>query len=198
MRSQEVNESGMDGNLESTVSKLNRYALSKGASSTKLISVKDIVVSDWVRLKCMYGCNGYGKCFTCPPYTPTPEETRRILSEYRYAILIEFRNVKGSKELKSIHELMLELEKIAFLEGYYKAFAFIADVCMMCEKCPAEDLKYPSKCDKKFCVYPEKARPSMQSCGIDVFATVRKAGYSLDVVVAAERGFKSFTLLLID
>jgi hypothetical protein len=34
-----------------------------------------IVVADWVRLKCRYGCLGYGSHFCCPPFAPSPQET---------------------------------------------------------------------------------------------------------------------------
>jgi len=188
----------MDERLKRLVSKLSSYALSRGASSAKLIRTEDITVGHWVRLKCMYGCDDYGKYFTCPPYTPTPEQTRKILDEYRHAMLFEFRDIKDSRRLKSIHNLMLELERIAFLDGFYKAFAFIANTCTMCDRCPAGELSCASKQDKKLCLHPEKARPSMQACGIDVFSTARKAGYDVDVVTTPDKGFKSFTLLLIE
>ncbi len=32
-------------------------------------------------VKCKYGCGAYGTRLTCPPYSPTPDETRRMLSE---------------------------------------------------------------------------------------------------------------------
>jgi len=54
------------------------------------ISTEIIVVADWVRLKCKYGCENYGKHLCCPPFTPTPDETRAVLSEYRHAVLARF------------------------------------------------------------------------------------------------------------
>jgi predicted metal-binding protein len=50
-----------------------------GAIEANIIPVKSIVVAEWVRLKCQFGCDGYGQSLTCPPYSPTPEETRRVL-----------------------------------------------------------------------------------------------------------------------
>ena len=43
------------------------------------ISAGDVVVANWVRLKCRYGCQAYGRHLGCPPYSPTPEETQRVL-----------------------------------------------------------------------------------------------------------------------
>ncbi|MDD3974717.1 MAG: DUF2284 domain-containing protein, partial [Methanothrix soehngenii] len=49
------------------------------------ISTDLIVVADWVRLKCRYGCRAYGKHLCCPPFAPSPEEMRRVVSEYKTA-----------------------------------------------------------------------------------------------------------------
>jgi len=61
-----------------------------GAAGAKVIPASDIVVENRVPMKCRTGCIGYGKKLTCPPYVPTPEEFRRILSEYRYALLVKY------------------------------------------------------------------------------------------------------------
>jgi predicted metal-binding protein len=67
-------------------------ALKLGARESKIIFAREIIVKDWVRLKCKYGCGGYGERLTCPPYSPTPEETRRIISGYERALLMCFRS----------------------------------------------------------------------------------------------------------
>ncbi len=41
-------------------------AVRLGAAEAKMIKAGDVVVRDWVRLKCQYGCGGYGKRLTCP------------------------------------------------------------------------------------------------------------------------------------
>mgnify|MGYP002683394095 FL=1 len=46
----------------------------------RLIPAEIIVVSDWVRMKCRYGCDNYGKRLGCPPFSPTPDETRAVIS----------------------------------------------------------------------------------------------------------------------
>ncbi|MFZ0005173.1 MAG: DUF2284 domain-containing protein [Methanoregula sp.] len=65
-------------------------ARSLGATNVKVISVSDIVVENRVTLKCRAGCIGYGKKLTCPPFVPTPDEFRKILTEYKYALLVKF------------------------------------------------------------------------------------------------------------
>jgi len=157
-------------------------ALSMGALEAKLMDVKDIVVRDWVRLKCQYGCGAYGKILTCPPYSPTPEQTRNILSGYTTAILLRLPD-----ESRTNHVLIAKLERSLFLEGYYSAFGLPAGPCEYCEKC-----------NLKHCVKPKLARPTMEACGIDVYATVRKNGFDIDVRKTTEEKPTYFGLVLVE
>lgn len=61
-----------------------------GAREAKIISPNKVVVEDRVLLKCRAGCDSYGKKFVCPPYTPTPDEFRKILREYRKVLIVKF------------------------------------------------------------------------------------------------------------
>ena len=61
-----------------------------GAKNAKIISTSDVFVENRVALKCRAGCIAYGQKLTCPPFVPTPDEFRRILSEYQYALLVKF------------------------------------------------------------------------------------------------------------
>src|SRR5512147_256757 len=58
--------------------------------AAKIIRPADVATAHWVRLKCQFGCDGYGQCLTCPPYSPTPEEMRKVLDGYKRALLIHF------------------------------------------------------------------------------------------------------------
>ena len=182
--------------FKQTVDKLIESARSKGAKSAKLIPTKDVVVEDYVRRKCQFGCKMYAKRFCCPPYTPTPEETRRSLKNYSDALLIEYAGLGGVDEQRKVNEKMVELEREAFLGGLYKASIYIGGPCRYCATCPAEDVQYPSSFSKRECKNPLKARPSMESCGIEVYKTVRKAGFKIDVVKSGEP-YRSFMLLLL-
>ena len=48
-----------------------------GAVDAKAIPADSIVTAHWVRLKCQYGCGGWGSSLCCPPHTPAPEETAK-------------------------------------------------------------------------------------------------------------------------
>ena len=138
-----------------------------GAKKAKVISPHDVFTAEWVRIKCHYGCDGFGDHLTCPPYSPTPQETRRMLDEYEIAILIHC----PSKKIDMLN-LVYTLEREAFLAGYYKAFGMSAGPCSLCDTCNVE----------KICRHAEQARPSMEACGIDVFKTARTAGFPIEVV----------------
>ena len=164
-----------------TLEDLCARALRLGASEAKAIRARDVYVRHWVRLKCQYGCGGFGERLTCPPYSPTPEEMRKVIDEYSSAILLRFR-----PDSARTHEVVAKLEKEAFLSGYYSAFG------LACGPCP-----YCDECNLKECVHPDLARPSMEACGIDVYATVRRAGFNLRVLKSRYEKPTYFSLLLI-
>jgi predicted metal-binding protein len=144
-----------------------RRACELGALEAKVISPHQVFTAEWVRRKCQYGCDGFGERLTCPPYSPTPQETRRMLDEYDTALLIHC----PSEEV-NVHTIICALEREAFLSGYYKAFGMSAGPCLLCDTCNVH----------KLCRHADQARPSMEACGIDVYQTARTAGYPIEVV----------------
>jgi len=158
-----------------------KMAMKLGAAEAKPIKPSNVLVRDWVRLKCQFGCGGYGKTLTCPPYSPTPDQTRRVLGEYSRAILVRF-----APPEEDTHRIMVKLEREAFLSGHYAAFGIAAGPCELCAECNLEE-----------CAHPRQARPSMESCGIDVYATVRRAGMQIIVVRKKSDIPRYFGLLLV-
>jgi len=164
------------------------------------ISPDAIVVSEWVRWKCMFGCQGYGKHLSCPPYVPGPEQTRRLLKEYKKAYLIHFKGIPGMEDIDPdkipanwhaflsglilwIHNTVYAMEQRAFYMGYYKVLAFGAYPCYFCEDCVAEQTKGVVDVSlKRECRHAEKVRTSMEAVGIDVFATVRGQNLPIEVI----------------
>jgi predicted metal-binding protein len=147
-----------------------KAALEKGARNAVIIETSKIFTAPWVRLKCQFGCPLYGKGLCCPPYSPTWEETRKVLDSYEYAILLHYEGKSGLD--KPFNEIVVDLEKMLFLDGYYKAFAMGSGPCMKCAECDPT-----GKCKN-----PMTARPSMESSGIDVFGTVKEYGLPIQVV----------------
>jgi len=149
------------------IDKYVKQALKLGAHDAKPIPAKTIVTAAWVRMKCQYGCSGYGQCLTCPPYSPTPEEAEKVLKNYRTAVLIH------GDDHTNVTRIAATLEREAFLDGYYKALAMGSGPCRLCDECNPEDEE---------CLHPDEARPAMEACGIDVFQTARNNGFPIAVV----------------
>ena len=166
-----------------SMSKYVRRALTAGAKDAKLISTDTIVTAQWVRLKCQFGCGGYGRCLTCPPHSPSPEKTAQVLREYQTALLVH------SDGRVDITPLLARLERQAFLDGYYKAFAMGAGPCGLCESC---------NLDERECRHPTMARPAMEACGIDVYQTARGNGFSIEVVVKQTCPQNYYGILLLE
>jgi predicted metal-binding protein len=184
---------------------LKKMAFKDGAIVLLPIDPNEVVVGNWVRLKCQYGCPSYAKKLSCPPYSPKPDDTRKILDEYSKAYLIgysgsifkkygteEFSEI-FPKALKDIRKSIFELERLAFLSGYYKSFTYgFCGPCTMCEQCVVEDGILTCKSAKE-------SRPSMEAAGIDVFKTVINAGLKLKVQKEINPDeLRMFTLLLLE
>ena len=60
-----------------------KKAKSLGVRGAKIIHANSIVTAEWVRRKCQFGCDGYGHSLTCPPYSPSPEQTRKMVKGYK-------------------------------------------------------------------------------------------------------------------
>lgn len=181
-------------NPKDIINELAKYAKENGV--TKVKTLKTVIVTPWVRQKCQFGCPEFGKHFNCPPFTPTDAETSLILTHYLHLVLFEFADLTGREGQEQARQVMLELEKRAFLAGNYKAFSYAGGPCRLCEKCVAAEIEHATMADIRLCRHPESLRPSMESCGIDVYATVRAAGLEIEVIKSKNQHFKSFGLLM--
>lgn len=70
---------------------LEEKARELGANEARLIPAENIVVENRTILKCIFGCNGWGSR-VCPPFIPTVEEFRKMLKEYEWLLLIDWRS----------------------------------------------------------------------------------------------------------
>jgi predicted metal-binding protein len=136
-----------------------------GAHEAKIIDAATVHTAAWVRMKCRFGCELYGLGHCCPPSTPTPEEMAKVIACYSRALLFHCTGVTDPSRIA------YELEREIFLAGYHKALGLGAGPCTLCRKCA------PRRCS-----HPDRARPSMESCGIDVFATARSNGLPIEVL----------------
>lgn len=168
-----------------------RAAREGGADRAKKMAAGQVIVAEWVRMKCRYGCDGYGMGHLCPPRTPAPEEMRRMLSSYSDALIFTFEKIRGGsrhRKQREHRQLVFDLERMFFLDGYVKAFGMGCGPCTICGSC---DMDEP-------CKRPDVARPAMEACGIDVYQTVRNAGLQMSVVQECSDPMTMVGLILIE
>jgi predicted metal-binding protein len=84
-------------------------------------------------------------------------------------------------------KIVVKLEKEIFLSGFYKALGFGAGPCRLCKECGEDG-----------CLHSELARPAMEACGIDVYATAHKNGYPIEVLKDKSCEGNYFGLVLIE
>jgi predicted metal-binding protein len=89
---------------------------------------------------------------------------------------------------RKVNSKLLELEREVFLSGYYKAFLLFMDSCNLCESCSGVREK---------CRNPKLARPTPESMAVDVFETVRKIGYPIDVLSDYSQAMNRYAFFLI-
>jgi predicted metal-binding protein len=165
-----------------------------GFDDFRWIEPGDIVVAQWVRMKCTFGCSNYGRNATCPPNVPAVDECREFFGDYTTGVLFHFQ--KGFKEPQDRHtwsagvnRALLKLERAVFLAGYEKAFLLFMDSCYLCADCPGV---------REECNHPKSARPSPESMAIDVFSTARQYGYPIEVLRDYSQVMNRYAFLLIE
>lgn len=136
-----------------------------GATEAKLIATEKIVFDPRSFLKCRFGCNRWGRYWTCPPNLSLSQaDFMEAFKRYRQALIYT------TTDPKSGQKVGLELEKEAMLK-YGAHFAMTLVLCVQCDECA-----YPEPCR-----FPHLARPSMDAFGIDISQTVAPLGFKMEL-----------------
>ncbi|MBM4444148.1 MAG: DUF2284 domain-containing protein [Chloroflexi bacterium] len=176
------------------IKRVESIARDHGFTDFKWIDPKDIVVSQWVRMKCEYGCSNYGRMACCPPNTPTVEECRQFFAEYRTAMVFHFQQVfkdtrKRHRWTARVNDGLSKVERDVFLAGHPKAFMLFQGACRLCAEC------VPARAD---CKKPDFSRPTPEAMAVDVFSTVRPLGYPIEVLTDRSQQMNRYGLLLVE
>jgi len=148
-----------------------------------VISPEDIYFDMRAILKCHWGCEDFfNRSVKCHSRNTTPSERIDMIKKYKHILVVH------SHDAGEISNTLIKLEKIAFLDGYY--FAFALSVCSLCESCFSEK---GEKCPKA-----NKVRPCEQMFCIDVYKTVRDLGFPCNVLKNKEQVQNRYGFLLID
>ena len=171
------------GEIEIVLEVGKKYGIDEALS----IYTSKIDVYDWVEAKCRFGCEKYGTNYCCPPHTFNPEQTRKLLREYRRAILVFGKN--GSiEEQKKFREALIQMEKELLKNNFYKAFALVPGPCHICSRCHA--------LDNIGCINPGQKRPAVEGMGIDIVATVRR--FKRNFEISKDKTFEPIGIILLE
>ncbi len=168
-------------------------AVERGATHAKSIHPSSVVTALWVRLKCQFGCPLYGQGYCCPPDTPPPEHTRKILDSYHRAILFHLEaphTPERGKNFRNFYKMLTDMEGELFKEGFYKAMVFLGGPCRLCKTC--------GKMEGVPCKMGDRARPCMESTGIDVYQTARNSGFFIQTLSEHAETSNNYCLMLVD
>ncbi len=139
-------------------------ALETGALEAKMITTDRVIFDPRSHLKCRFGCNRWGRYWTCPPNLHiSPEQFTDAFSHYKMAVIIK------SADPESGQDAALGVEKEAML-NHGCTFAFAMALCVQCEECA-----YPQPCK-----HPHLARPTMDAYGVDIGKTVKSLGFKVE------------------
>ena len=166
---------------------------SKGYIDYKWIDSKKIIVPQWVRMKCQYGCGEFGRGGACPPNTPSVAECERFFSEYSDAVILHFEGTMDKPEGRhawshKINTKLLKLEREFFLAGNERAFLLFMDSCCFCKECTG---------DRQTCNEPRMARPAPEAMAVDVYATVRQFGFPINVRTDYHQKMDRYAFLMV-
>jgi predicted metal-binding protein len=174
--------------------KLEELFRAHGFRDFRWLDPKEIVLGQWVRMKCLYGCVEYGRTATCPPHAPSVEDCERFFREYRRCAVFHFeKRVERPEDRhawsRKINLGLLKLEQEVFMAGLVKAFLLYMDSCNICLECSGS---------RAGCKEPKLARPTPDALGVDVYTTVRKLGYPIKVLSDYRQVMNRYAFLMID
>lgn len=127
-----------------------------------------LIPEERIRVYCYQNlCGNYGKHYMCPPFIGTVEEIKSKLSNYNKAILVRYsEKVNANEDMRKVkrskidfHKKILELENFLSQKGI-ESWSLVGGSCSFCIECKA--------ITNRPCKHPHKARPSLESLGIDV------------------------------
>ena len=165
----------------------------KGYTDYKWIDPKKIVVSQWVRMKCTFGCGEYGRGGACPPQTPSVAECSQFFNEYSDAMVLHFEGTMEKPEdrhnwSRKINAKLVKLEREVFLAGYERAFVLFMDSCCFCKECSGH---------RSTCSEPRMARPAPEAMAVDVYSTVRRLGFPINVRTEYDQKMDRYAFLMV-
>jgi predicted metal-binding protein len=162
----------------------------------------------------------YRKNLTCPPYVPTPDEFRKVLAEYRFALLVKFssKTCADPDVICSLYKYWLDEDAPAdkkeqaerFWNDYFNGSKEILPVMLELEKTAFNagytlslafvggSCRLCETCNVKagVCIHPSRARIPEHAVGTHMEKTAETAGMPIKFPAAGHP--EPMAILLVD
>lgn len=148
-------------------------ALDAGALKATVIDTDSIVLNATFRDICKSnGCGMYGRCWMCPPDIGDIEPLMAEVRGYKHGLLYQTVadiedsfDIEGMQEAGKRHVMVSQRLEAFLMLQLDKHLHLSCGGCRLCERC--------AKLDGLPCRDPERAMPSMEGYGIDVYNTCK-------------------------
>ncbi|MCB2155118.1 DUF2284 domain-containing protein [bacterium] len=163
-----------------------------GLTEAKFIYSSQIFVNRSVRLRCQFTCDETRQSDLTPPYSPTVEETREMLGEYKYGLIVRLEEPFGQRDHLKVWSdfsgTVLHTEKECLKRGYPRAFALAIGTCLYLHH------------DDRFrpCEFPGKQRPTLEALGIELKDTLEMVHWGDLINRDEDDPFQLFGVLLLE
>jgi len=162
--------------------KLIDQAMELGADDCMVFHVSDLAFDPRTLLKCLGGCPYYLHYCPMARDPQMAKALKEIAQAYSWGVLIR------THDLAVGQDITLAVERTAFLDGY--TFAAACTECAICEVCSIED--------ERPCIDITKLRMPFYAMGIDVYKTVRKLGWELNVLQSKDEIQSNITAVFVE
>jgi predicted metal-binding protein len=172
---------------------LTREAERLGATSSAIISSKEIRVKDHLAALCNgdYTCPNYGLAASCPPHVEGPAGFRKWQAQSKYSVTVKIElpasimfSDARKEVMRLLHQIVAAVEQKAVEAGFGKSKAFAGGSCkeLFCD----DQEKCRVLAGNKPCPHMAFARPSMSGFGVDVTQLMLSSGWPVQKAVESD------------
>jgi predicted metal-binding protein len=120
-------------------------------------------------------------------------DCERFFSEYSDAVILHFEGTMVKPEdrhtwSRKINAGLVKLEREVFLAGYERAFMLFMDSCCFCKDCTGVRVT---------CKEPRMARPAPEAMAVDVYSTVRRFEFPINVRTDYDQKMDRYAFLMV-
>jgi len=166
------------------------YAIETGALETCLIPSGGIIVENGGTFKCRFGCPYYGTSLVCPPHAPHPDEFRKIISDYTWALMVRFQTSISVRDETACSLLRITEPDISpelKEETQNFSVALMAGPCTLCNTCSGI---------RGLCSHPTMRHFPADALGVNVIKTAKLDG--MEISFPFQKSPSSLGVLFID